>query len=282
MARAALARAAHFNGGSAYGLRFYGFLLAPVLCASQGMAGALLLPEGEGQAIVTTTFADANMAFDYAGRPIRTPPYRKFEILNYVEYGLTDGLTVVAEAGLTDFRSSYPFHPGAPASVSHYEGLGVAALGARVPLGELMGAYASLEASARAAPRDAWAYLDLKNRGQADIRLQLFKTTEIGGYPAFFEAQTGFRTSGPLGDEVRADLTFGLRPRADVLVLAQSFSAASPRTPAGAVAVAQKFEISGVYDIDHRFSLQLGLVGAPVGWNGPAERGAVSALWWRF
>lgn len=278
MARSALARAA----GSAYEFVLCSVVLAQVCCASRSVAGALLLPEGEGQAILTTTFADASMAFDPAGRRIKTPPYNKFEIRSYVEYGLSDRLTIVAEAGVTDFRSSYEARPGAPASVSHYQGLGIEALGARIPLGERYGVYVSLEGSARAAPHGAGQYLDIKGKAQADVRLQLFKSVEVFGRSAFFEAQAGFRASGQLGDEARADLTFGLRPRADLLLLAQSFSVISPRTRAGAVAVAQKFGVSAVYAVSAKLSLQLGLVGAPIGWNGPAERGVVTALWWRF
>jgi protein XagA len=282
MARPALARAATVPvGGSAFRIATWGVLLA-FAQVSRGVAGALLLPEGEGQAILTTTFADANMAFDPAGRQIKAPPYDKFEVRSYVEYGLTDRLTIVAEAGVTDFRSSYQAVPGEPASVSRYQGLGIEALGARVPLGEFFGVFASLEGGARSTPRDAAPYLDIKSKAQADARLQLFKSGDAFGFPAFVEAQAGFRTSGQFGDEERADLTFGLRPRSDLLFLAQSFSVISPRTPSGTVAFAQKFELSGVYAINSTLSLQIGLVGAPIGWNGPAERGVVTALWWRF
>ena len=52
--------------------------LIAALAASAARAGALLLPEGQGQLIVTTTFADARNAYDTSGRLIKTPSYRKF------------------------------------------------------------------------------------------------------------------------------------------------------------------------------------------------------------
>ena len=50
-----------------------------VVAAQSAFAGAWLMPPGDGQAIVTTTFADARKAYDASGRLIQTPSYRKFE-----------------------------------------------------------------------------------------------------------------------------------------------------------------------------------------------------------
>lgn len=64
------------------------------------------MPPGAGQAIVTTTFADARKAYDANGRLIQTPSYRKFETQVYVEHGLFERLTVVAEGGYMNFRGA--------------------------------------------------------------------------------------------------------------------------------------------------------------------------------
>jgi hypothetical protein len=55
------------------------------LCAQPAVAGALLMDEGAGQLIVTSTFAEANKAYDRRGHLIRTPAYGKFEAAGYVE-----------------------------------------------------------------------------------------------------------------------------------------------------------------------------------------------------
>jgi len=64
--------------------------------------------------------------------------------------------------------------------------------------------------------------------------------------------------------------------------MAQSFSAFSPWAGSGNGFSAQKFELSGVYDLNRTFSFQLGVVDAPLGVNSPAERGIVSGVWARF
>jgi hypothetical protein len=102
------------------------------------------------------------------------------------------------------------------------------------------------------------------------------------GFPAFVDAQLGYRSRGQNGDEIRADLTAGLRPLPAILVLAQSFSGFAPRGgPAGVVA-AQKFQLSAVYDVTASLSLQIGAIAALGGVNSPAERGLISAVWWRY
>lgn len=260
-----------------------GFLAIAVLAGSPAYGGALLLPEGQGQLILTTTFADASNAYDSRGRLIKTPSYRKFEAGGYLEYGATDWLTLVSQGGGMDFQGSNSApHSLSSSPASQYRGLGLGAIGARTRLGEIEGFYFSLEGSVRAASRAAETYLDMKDFLQVDARLQMFHSLDIWSLPAFIDAQLGCRTRGQNGDEVRADLTLGARPMPDVLLLAQSFTAVSPRPGFGSSFAAQKFEASGVYDLNRAFSLQLGVVYAPFGVNSPAERGVIGAVWARF
>ncbi len=58
-----------------------GLLAIAVLAGPPAEGGALLLPEGQGQLILTTTFANASNAYDSQGRLIKTPSYRKFAVL---------------------------------------------------------------------------------------------------------------------------------------------------------------------------------------------------------
>ena len=86
------------------------------------------------------------------------------------------------------------------------------------------------------------------------MRLQALRGFEAFGLPWFIEAQLGYRTRGQSGDELRADLTLGLRPRPDLLLMAQSFSAFTPGAVASGGYAAQKFELSGVYDLARDWS----------------------------
>ncbi|MDP3554460.1 MAG: hypothetical protein Q8R99_10840 [Methylocystis sp.] len=256
------------------------------------------MPAGNGQAIVTTTFADARKAYDANGRLIQTPSYRKFETRVYVEHGLLDWLTIVAEGGYMNFHGAAgPYDhlnllveeakAGLPLSLqgpsgARYAGLGLGALGARTLLFTWGDYIVSLQAGVRAASPAARRFLDMRDPVQADLRLLVGRPFEFFGFPAFVDAQLGYRSRGQNGDEIRADLTAGLRPLPPILLLAQSFSGFAPRGgPAGVVA-AQKFQLSAVYDMTASLSLQIGAIAALGGVNSPAERGLISAVWWRY
>jgi hypothetical protein len=72
---------------------------------------AWLLPSGYGQLIAYTAFSESTLAFDAHGNLVAVPAYQKFEVGNYLEYGLTDWLTVIAAPAYD--RVSTP-HQGNP------------------------------------------------------------------------------------------------------------------------------------------------------------------------
>lgn len=261
-------------------------------------AGAWVFPEGKGQVIVTTTFADASKAYDARGRLINTPSYRKFETRAYWEHGVTDWFTAVGEAGYLNFsgasspmdylnlliaeaKAGLPLSPSAPPG-PRYEGFGVSSIGGRVRLYAEGDYVFSIETSLRAASNDARRFLDMRDSVQVDARAQLGRGFELFGVHGYLDAQLGYRSRGQNGDEIRADFTAGIQPLPDVLVMAQSFSALSPRGgPAGVVA-SQKFQLSGVYDVNEWLSVQVGGVVGLSGVNSPAEQGVLTAVWLRY
>ncbi len=266
----------------------------------ESFAGAFLFPEGRGQIILTTSFASARNAYDARGRLVETPRYQKFETRAYAEYGLAEWLTCVGEGGAMDFRGAAqtsgldvlslliaeakaraPLVVPKPAGL-RYRGLGLGAIGLRVRLLELGAYVVSAEASLRAASPGSRVFLDMKDLWQIDARLQLGRPVSLLGVPGFIDAQLGYRSRGQNGDELRADLTYGVRPVEWLMFLAQSFSALAPGARAGSRVAAQKFQLSAVYDINEIFSVQIGAYKALAGTNSPAELGALSALWVRF
>jgi len=261
-------------------------------------AGAWLYPEDKGQVIVTTTFADARKAYDGRGRLIETPPYRKFDTRVYVEHGVTDWLTFVGEGGYMDFNgaASPTDHLNGliaeakarmpltlkPPPGPHYDGLGLGSAGARLRLFTYGDYVFSAEASLRAASPEARRFLDMRDPIQIDARLLMGRPITVLGLKGFIDTQIGYRSRGQNGDELRADFTAGLRPCEQLLVMAQSFSAFAPRGRVATLVAAQKFQLSAVYDVTTSLSLQIGGVTALSGVNSPAERGLISALWWRY
>ncbi len=135
---------------------------------------------------------------------------------------------------IAEAKARAPLSLTAP-SGPHFMGLGLGAIGARVRLFEVGNYVISLEASLRAASPSARRFLDMKDQWQADARLQIGRPIEIFGLPGFLDGQIGYRSRGQAGDEIRADVTCGLRPFDRWLLLAQSFSAITPGAPGAAV-----------------------------------------------
>ncbi len=272
-----------------------GFFLGAV---SSAQAGAWLYPEGKGQVIVTGGFARARGAYDSAGRLVSTPPYDRLEGRGYLEHGLTDWLNVVIEGDAVRFRGApAPYDPtdlliaeakagvplyAPPPQGLKYEGLGLGAAGARLRLFEGGDYVFSFQGQLRAASPQARRFLDMRDPVQADARLLMGRSFSLFGLEGFFDGQLGHRSGGQNGSEIRADVTLGLRPLDRVLLMAQSYSAVSPRASLTTALAQQKFQLSAVYDVAPSMSLQIGGIAAPGGANAPAERGVIAAIWWRY
>lgn len=265
------------------------------------VAGAFLQPPGEGVLIVTTSFAEAHKAYDSRGKLVAAPAYDKFETRAYVEYGVFEKLTLVAESSYMRFRGASSSQQleylqilteearaGAPLvlptgpSGARYAGVGSGWLGARIGLLEWGSFIVSLQASLQMASDSARRFLDMRERVQEDARLQLGFPIEFFGMPGFADVQVGYRSFGQSGGEIRADVGYGFRPLDDVLLLAQCFSIVAPGDSRSTFMSSQKFQLSAVYDVTRHISVQIGGLASVRGVNYSAERGLVSALWYRF
>jgi hypothetical protein len=87
------------------------------------------MPPGDGQVIAATFFSDSTQAFDAQGHLIPVPAYKKFELGTYIEYGLTNWLTLVAAPAYDRIQN--------PPPGQSYNGLGESeiAAGRALPLG---------------------------------------------------------------------------------------------------------------------------------------------------
>ena len=73
--------------------------------------GAWLMPPGDGQVIAATFFSDSTQAFNAQGHLIPVPAYKKFELGTYIEYGLTNWLTLVAAPSYDRIQNPPPGSP---------------------------------------------------------------------------------------------------------------------------------------------------------------------------
>lgn len=243
-------------------------------------AGAWLQPAGHSQLIMSGTFTASPTGFDRSGEKVDIPDYDKLEFSPYFEYGLTDDVTLVAQPQLRSVTIGNPVD-------AHHTGLGYTDLGARLRFWSDDRSVLSGQALVRI-PRVS-DESDPAQAGstdtEADIRLLYGRAFELGPWPAFVDTQLGYRwREGRPADQLRLDLTLGVRPRPDILLLAQSFNTFS--TPVSYNFLDEdrehKVELSVVWDVTRHLSLQLGGIATIAGRNTLRERGMVAAVWWRF
>lgn len=182
--------------------------------------GAWLMPPGDGQVIVDTFFSDSTQAFDARGHLIPVPAYKKFELGTYIEYGLTNWLTLVAAPSYDRIQN--------PPPGQSYNGLGESEIAARVGLYRSDTSVISFQAGLRSPGgsfADSLGPFEVRRAASLDVRGLAGHNVVVAGMDGFVEAQAGYRfyAAGQPG-EWRIDLTMGLRPWPRLLVMLQSFT----------------------------------------------------------
>lgn len=263
-------------------MRGNGVFIATSLCAFAGApsgaeAGAWTLPNGQGQ-IIETLFGWLGAGAPFGGQA--APRESKFGAQTYVQYGLADALTLTGQITAERYALTAP-------SADSYLGLGYSGAGLRARVWSDDAWVFSLEASGYvSSAHDAKRPAQAGDTGpEADARAQVGHNLTLFGAPAFLDGQAGyrFRTEGPPG-EFRADLTLGVAWTPSAQILAQSFNTIS--NGAGAPGFSQweshKGQLSVVYALDARWSVQVGGFATLYQRNTNTEYGALVALWRRF
>lgn len=261
------------------------FVLAVILAAlgaaqpmgaAPALAGAWTLKAGEGLAIVSAGGSEAAGTFADDRRRLSAARFRKAEIQLLAEYGISDRFTLRGKTEARHLR----FEGREPET-----GLGVSEIGGRFRLMQRGGFVASVEANGRLAEADP--ALDPGGAGLLEGGIEGRLLAGYGfaarGLPAFVDAQGAYRTGGAgRADEVRADLTLGLRPRPELLLLAQTFSVVGLEADGVEGFDQHKLQLSGVYDVTPQVAVQAGAWSAVAGRNALDERGVLAALWLKF
>jgi protein XagA len=247
---------------------------------SSSYAGAWLRAEGQSEIIFATSWTDAKRRFDGEGKSIAIGRFSKFSAQTTVEYGLTSDVTLIA--GLAGQRQSSP---------SHLQGsMNSAGLaGARIQLWSAQQTILSLQATSEITGEQRNKLLQnyrSEPPASADLRLLLGHSFTFNGLPSFIDLQAGYRwRGGSHADEIRFDLTFGVRPASKFLFLLQSFNiVATERDQRFTVKPARqhKLQTSLVYDMTQNLSLQVGGFLSIAGRENLRERGGLLALWWKI
>lgn len=176
------------------------------------------------------------------------------------------------------------FHSTPPPGRAYY-GLSESELGARLRLMS----FGQAVVSAQATLRSSGSLAGLGDRAvlsrgglRGDGRISAGLGFKLFSFDGFLDVSLGARTPlRRIGAEAHVDVALGLRPVANVLVLAQAFSTFT--APSGSPArQSHKLLLSAVYDITRSVSLQAGAFATVLGVNTPFERGALTAVWLRF
>jgi hypothetical protein len=241
---------------------------------SAAYAGAWTLPQGQGQIIQTLSgwLGWGSPAPD-GGRE------DKVETQTYVQYGLTDRLTIIGELSAERYALS------APKDV--YAGLDTTGAGLRARIWSNDAWTFALEATAfYGGATDASRPAQAGGAGPAaDARALLGHNLTLYGFPAFIDAEAGYRvrTEGP-PSEWRADLTLGVdwTPRAQILLQTFNTISQGPGTGGFPAWEAHKGELSLVYALDDKWAVQVGGFGTIWRRNATSEYGAIVAIWRKF
>lgn len=241
-------------------------------------AGAWLMPPGAGQIIASTAFSESTRAFNAQGQLIPVPSYRKFELGTYIEYGVTDWLTLVASPAYDRIR--------APPPAVSYNGIGESEIGARLGVFRSDEAVASFQASLRtpgASLADTLGPFQPRRAMSIELRGMAGRNIEVATMPGFVEAEAAYRFYGEgQPGEWRFDITLGLRPTPRALFLLQSFASLSNESGRYLQTSWIKLQPSLVYELSPQWAAQVGGFFTIAGINAGREFGPLAALWYRF
>ncbi len=250
------------------------------LAPHDALAGAWTQQEGNGIAIATFAHSKANTRFLEDGSTSRATDFRKTEVRLYLEYGLTDWATIVAQPEWRHKKTG-------PARGEEVRGLGRIDAGVRVRLWQGETSVFSVQGSARmpgASDRLAPA-----NGGdtewELDGRLLFGRGFPVFGHHAFTDMQLGYRFRfGDPADELRFDLTSGIDVTPSILALVQSFNSVSVGRATGGFLQSREHKLSPslVYRFDDQWSAQIGGIATIAGQNIVEERGFFFGIWRSF
>jgi hypothetical protein len=248
--------------------------LAGLAVASEAAAGAWNLPKGQGQAIVKYEDMRADQQFGPGGRT-DLPAERVDRAASlFVEYGVSDRLTLQFKGDWQSGRDDY----------ADYEGRGPLEIGARWQAyrddANVVAVYAGY-AQGGAGRNAGYAQ---PGAGDSDWEARVLAGRAIDGSGAkwmpqrsFVEAQVARRWRQGLPDEVRLDVTAGAHVSENWMVMAQGFGGAVDGDGARWLSV----ELSVVRDFGP-WSLQAGWRQAVAGRETPVAGGPVVGVWRRF
>ena len=252
-------------------------------------AAAWTQEKGRGLIITSLTYDVATKVFNNTGRLESSPKFVKHEANIYAEYGVTDWLTVLLLPGFQRVSTGFS---GARRTES---GINNTGFGGRIRLFNNGRHVVSVEGTYFLPGGIDTTETTVLSRGNGDQEVKAlyglswdFKVFSRK-FPSFWDIQLGYRQrDGAPANEFRADFTMGVRPFPRWQIFVQSFNiisdGAGKQTAQTVFPVftMNKAQLTGVYDITERLSIQFGGFRTLAGRNIIQETAAFGAIWLRF
>ena len=243
------------------------------LTTSHAFAGAWPQKAGETQTITTVTVSRATEEFDGNGNNHGTPRFRKESVELYGEYGIDDETTLITKVEISNL------HPEPPAQSA--SGFGNTEIGVRRQIWHEDDQVFSLQGSVLLPGRSL-----LTSEGtDAELRALYGYSFPLFGYASYIDAELAYRlrTNG-YKDEIRPDLTLGVRASRNWLLLLQSLNVFSSGDGSNLTYQGRqhKLQLSAVRRLTDSVSFQFGGFTTVAGSHTPAERAVIAAIWINF
>lgn len=263
------------------GAAFVGGLLALVVLSPSAQAGAWTQPAGKGLILSSVSHHEFDLGVEGFG-------YAKLESALYLEYGLSDRVTLVGRLSQeTRFRQSRIEIEKRGSVFVHSvntvsSALGESELGARLGLGEVRGWAVSAQGGLVRFSRTPQSLPDTPAVWGVDARLQLGRSL---GSAAFMETALGHRAGWDgARQETRLDFSVGVRPAQGWLLLAQSYSAWGEGASGGYQSryESHRVHLSVIAPVREGLSLQLGAINSLATDRLAPETAYTVTLWREF
>ena len=232
------------------------------------------MPKGEGQVITRYERQEADTAFDAAGALQAIEPRWDESATSFVEYGLTDRITLQGKLG---------YARGADAFTG-YEGVAPAELGLRWLAVKHGRTVVSIYGGAISPGEGENAiYVSRKpSDGELEARLLVGRSGRWRRRSAFMDVQVARLWRFGAADETRFDATVGLDVTRNWLVLAQTYGGETDGAEDGLRPGWLNAEVSAVRRLPGGWRGQLGFRTAVHGRESTAGYGPVVAVWRSF
>lgn len=240
------------------------------------------MEEGRVQTISSVAYDSAEQAFDDEGNAVLVADFEKFEVSDFIEWGVTQRLTLVAQPVVQTVTMREP-----GGEVETATGFASSQLGARFLLAEAFGGVMSVQ-GAVVAPGVVENVINARlGEGGAASDLKLLAGRGWGGEArgVYVDAQAGYRWRyDDYPGEARFDATVGVRASPRWMMVAQSFSMWREAEPQLLFPESRshKAQVSLVHRLNDTWSFQVGGYGSYAGRNVVEERAVFTSLWMRF